>query len=64
MEKLNLFEGEFECCGVLCPKHDAQKHIDQMQAIINEADKYFKGKYFGATRFEVMIKELTRVSSN
>lgn len=40
MSQINLLEGDFLCCGTLCPKNKAQEHIDRMQRAIDKLEDY------------------------
>lgn len=62
--KVNLLEGEFECCGALCDKRKAQLHINRMQAVINKCDKYFSNAVYFSPKFGKLAKELRELKDD
>ncbi len=62
MTRVNLLEGEFECCGALCDKRKAQLQIDRMQAVINKCDEYFSNAVYFSPKFDKLAKELKELS--
>lgn len=62
MSKVNLLEGEFQCCGVMCDKKKAQAHIDRMQRAIDATHEYFTYGSYSSEMFEELIEELRELS--
>jgi len=60
---VNLLEGDFLCCGTLCPKQEAQDHIDRMQRAIDTAHELLE---YGGLPEDVIVGlrlELKKLSS-
>lgn len=63
MKQLSLLEGEYHCCGALCPKHKAQQYIDRMQRTIDLTHEFFNLEYFPDDRLEQLMSELKELAS-
>lgn len=64
MGKLSLLEGEFVCCGALCPKHEVQKRIDAMQSVIDRVDLYFRHDVMQTEEFRDLLADINALSTN
>lgn len=62
-KQINLLEGEFLCCGTLCPKNKAQDYIDRMQRAIDTAHEHLE---YGGLPEDIIVGlrlELKKLSS-
>ena len=67
MSIINLLEGKFQCCGVLCPKQEAQEHIDKMQECINLTARSMSGVHTGyheRSRLAKLVEQLKEETVN
>lgn len=63
-KRVNLLDGDFLCCGAMCPKQEAQAHIDRMQRAIDAAYEHICYGGYADDTLADLRKELNLLSSN
>lgn len=61
--KVNLLEGDFMCCGSLCPKVTAQSHLDHMYRILEQAHQHINYGGLPEDEVELLKKSLFELFS-